>query len=583
MMQKLERLPLFLNQKHGFFWIGLILTISLLWPLTAASYFSHHDDVQAIRLYELDKCLKDGQIPCRWVPDLGGLYGYPLFNYYGPLPYYYGEFFYLLSSSLLISAKIMFATSFVGAYLFMYLLGRKLWGEMGGSLSGVFYSLAPYHSVDFYVRGAMGELWGLMFMPALIWAMIRIKDAPRLGNSLLLGLFIALIILSHNLSALIFLPVMLLFGLVLLLEGGFNQKALVKLAGQFVLSILFGLLLSSFYLLPMLVEKNLVHVETTTYGYFSYTEHFKGLRKLFLDRSWGWGSSVREVPGGERDGLSFQIGIVHLVGLLLGILLLKRLYNKSRAKGIMVTFLIVVFILSVYMIHPQSLSIWKLIEPLKFLQFPWRFLGLTILCVSLIAGSIFIGLKERYQFSVWAVLIILVVALNFGYFRPEKLLNFNENELLSGPKWEVSIKRSIFDYLPIFAEAPPAQLATSRYELVTGDTRVYDYHQGSDWIKFKATTIKHTILRLSQYYFPDWKVFVDGKEVVTNHTNQLGLITFILGVGDHTVEARLFNTQIRTIANLISLFGLIVYLILGLLQPPKLRNWIFYYIKALNR
>ncbi|MDO8658737.1 MAG: hypothetical protein Q7K55_08400, partial [Candidatus Levybacteria bacterium] len=77
----------FFFEKKEFF-IGLILTLSLFWPLFAAPYFTHHDDVQVIRLYEMDKCFKDQQIPCRWVPDLGGVYGYPLFNYYAPLPYY---------------------------------------------------------------------------------------------------------------------------------------------------------------------------------------------------------------------------------------------------------------------------------------------------------------------------------------------------------------------------------------------------------------------------------------------------------------------------------------------------------------
>ena len=83
-----------LIKSHKEFFIGFVLTLSLLWPLLMAPFFSHHDDVQVIRLYEMDKCIKDGQIPCRWVPDLGGLYGYPIFNYYAPLPYYFGELFY---------------------------------------------------------------------------------------------------------------------------------------------------------------------------------------------------------------------------------------------------------------------------------------------------------------------------------------------------------------------------------------------------------------------------------------------------------------------------------------------------------
>src|SRR3990167_3660727 len=122
-------------KKNWPFFVGLLISFSLLWPLFASSTYPYHDDVTYIRLYEMDKCFKDYQIPCRWVPDLGGLYGYPIFNYYAPLPYYFLELIYFVTHSLLISVKVMFAVSFLGAYIFMYLLALKFWGKMGGALS----------------------------------------------------------------------------------------------------------------------------------------------------------------------------------------------------------------------------------------------------------------------------------------------------------------------------------------------------------------------------------------------------------------------------------------------------------------
>src|SRR3989344_9320851 len=293
-------MKIFLNSNRGFL-IGLILTLSLLWPLMAAPFFTHHDDVQVIRLYEMDKCFKDGQIPCRWVPDLGGLYGYPLFNYYGPLPYYFGELIYLLTHNLIVSVKVMFAFSFVGAYVFMFFLGRKFWGNWGGALSAIFYSFAPYHALDFYVRGAMGEMWGLMFFPAIFWAFVKLEEKVNVSNLILSSILIAGLILSHNLSTMIFMPLVLIWIILL-----FLRKRQKQFLGFSLISLILAVSISAFYFLPMIVEKNLVHVDTTTYGYFSYTEHFKGLRRVILDRSWGWGASIREVPGGERDGLSFQ-------------------------------------------------------------------------------------------------------------------------------------------------------------------------------------------------------------------------------------------------------------------------------------
>src|SRR5437867_376348 len=77
----------------------------------------------------------------------------------------------------------------------------------------------------------------------------------------------------------------------------------------------------------------------------------------------------------------------------------------------------------------------------------------------------------------WTLLIILVVVMNFSYFRTEKFIQTSDQQLLQGKEWEKQIKRSIFDYLPIYAKEPPAELATSPYQIITGDAQVKDYKQ----------------------------------------------------------------------------------------------------------
>ena len=81
-------------------------------------FFSMYDDMQVIRLQQMDKCVKDGQIPCRWAPDLGYGYGYPLYQYYAPLPYYVMETFHLLGFSLINSVKIGFILTIITIYYY---------------------------------------------------------------------------------------------------------------------------------------------------------------------------------------------------------------------------------------------------------------------------------------------------------------------------------------------------------------------------------------------------------------------------------------------------------------------------------
>src|SRR3990170_5209576 len=85
------------------------LSIVTIQPLISNGFFPMHDDTQPARLYEMAQALADGQFPVRWVRDLGYGYGYPLFNFYAPLPYYIGAFLYLIGVELIISTKVMFA------------------------------------------------------------------------------------------------------------------------------------------------------------------------------------------------------------------------------------------------------------------------------------------------------------------------------------------------------------------------------------------------------------------------------------------------------------------------------------------
>ena len=89
--------------------LTLVIIISLftLKPLFAQGFFPMHDDTQPSRVYEMSKSLLQGQFPVRWVPDLGYGFGYPLYNFYAPLPYYIGAFFNILGYDPLLSTKIM--------------------------------------------------------------------------------------------------------------------------------------------------------------------------------------------------------------------------------------------------------------------------------------------------------------------------------------------------------------------------------------------------------------------------------------------------------------------------------------------
>ncbi|HLB60849.1 MAG TPA: hypothetical protein VJL83_04575, partial [Patescibacteria group bacterium] len=58
--------------------VVLILSIPTILPLFNKGMFTMHDDTQVVRVQQMAAALADGQLPVRWVQDLGYGYGYPL-------------------------------------------------------------------------------------------------------------------------------------------------------------------------------------------------------------------------------------------------------------------------------------------------------------------------------------------------------------------------------------------------------------------------------------------------------------------------------------------------------------------------
>ncbi|MBI4157476.1 hypothetical protein HY502_01370, partial [Candidatus Woesebacteria bacterium] len=356
--------------RRDFIPIALVLLFALLAARTLLTpgYFNMHDDLQMMRQLEMEKCFRDGQIPCRWVPDMGYGFGFPLFNFYPPLPYLIGQGIRLLSFSFVDTAKLTFLLSFLVSGVTMYFLAKEFFGRLGGAVSAIFYIWAPYHSVDVFVRGAMNEAWALAWFPLILWTSFRLINEKKKLTKWVVGLALAWFALftSHNLMVLIFAPVFVLWCLIFL-----RQKRW-KIIPYLVVSGILALALSAFFTLPAILEQKLVQVNTLIVGYYEYIAHFVSLNQLLFSRFWGYGPSV----WGTDDGMPFQIGHLHwILSLVLIFLLIYRYIKTKKVDNLLVVtgFFLVVGWFAAFMAHSRATPIWQTLPPLKFVQFPWRF------------------------------------------------------------------------------------------------------------------------------------------------------------------------------------------------------------------
>jgi len=553
-----------------------LISIITFYRLLQPGYPSMMDDMHVFRLDQFDKCLKDGQIPCRFIQDGGMGYGYPLFNYYSPLVYSIAELFHLTGFSLIVSLKITFALCHIIGIFGMYFFASLFWGELGGFISAVVFLLAPYQATDSFVRGAIAELLAINIIPWVFYFLTKFINSNK--NKLLLIFSLSALLLSHNLISLAIAPILIVYSLFLLFKNKkLNFKSILKLA----IPVLYSIGLTSFFLLPAIFEKNLVTVDTMTQGYFSYIIHFATLNQLFISRFWGFGASL----WGPIDDMAFSIGLTQWVLPLISIIFLtiktfqKKTSLSSRRSSLEeevvqnigpVGLFFFIFLFSVFLTHNKSTFIWKLIPIMAFYQFPWRFLSIAIFAASFVAGSVILLInKKKLQIIAVILISITTILLNFSYFKEDIWYsNLTDSQKLSANEILAQSGAGLKDYWPKYGQNFPTSFAPN-YPSVSENTIVSYYSKKSNRVTLTAFVKSEGKISLPLVYFPNWELYIDGQKSDFEINQDLGLIEFNLNSGQHSILLKLRNTPIRTISNLISLISLGLIIIIGVKSKRK--------------
>jgi len=332
--------------------IIIALSIPAVRYLFVKGYFGVSDDLHIGWLYEMDRVVKMLQFPPRFVPDLSFGFGYPLFTFVYPFPFYIAEIFHLIGFSLVNSIKIVFGLSIPFSMYFMYKLLKHFLPEDYSLAGAVLYVYAPYRALEMFVRGTIGEIVAFVFFPIIILSVINKKPY-------ILALSIAGLILSHNIMAYMFMPFLLLFTI-------FNKSFWTSLKG-----ILLGLLASIYFWLPAILESTLMKYDTV----FNFYDHYPAL-KQFITPYWGYGASV---PG-NYDTMSFYMGMTGVVVVALGsiiFVLKQKLFSKE--EKIFVKWALFIALVSIFMMNFRSAWFWRNLPLLPYFQFPWRFLAMITL------------------------------------------------------------------------------------------------------------------------------------------------------------------------------------------------------------
>lgn len=558
--------------------ILLLITLPACYPLLAPGIPATHDGLQHIfRFYDFDYALRGGELYPRWSPNLLFGYGNVLLNYYAPLTYYLSLSILALSGRFLFTIEVMCALSFLAGALAMHLLGRPFLGRWGALLSAAVYTYLPYHLADVYVRGTLGESLAFAFLPAILYLLWRALQKPGAGSWALFGLGLAGLLLTHNLSALLAAPVIVIFAGIWLWRRR-QPRLLIPL----MFSTAGAAGLSAFFWMPMLGEAGAIRASQVVQDPSLVLRRLASLPDLVSPY---WAYRYYPYQGTAFDHPLSRLAVIGLVTAAAIVILRWRhlpQYTRDWAAGCAGVLAIGVFLMT----RPAA-WVWQNLPGLFYLQFPWRWqlvvslgtAGLIGVGLASIGTAVRVSLPWRIGAgSAYALLITAGLALTSLIALPhdplpypftsrplqesdvnlEGMAAYEHQLFLAAREWR---DPWIFESVPVWVEVPADELilpasqppAASPPPAIAG--LIVDQHAPAE-LRVRVTALRPTALRLHSFYFPGWRAWVDGRAVQVYPSTPMGLLTVDVPAGEHTVIFRFGQTPVRRLGMWVSLLTL---------------------------
>ena len=534
-------------------WAAMALTLPALEPLLRPGVGYMADvAVHVYRTVELLRLWQEGIAYSRWAPDLAFGLGYPLFNFYPPLFYYLAGGLTLPGLDVEAAVKATVALVLLASAAGAYGLARQWLGESGAMLAAVAYAWSPFRLREAYFQGDYAQLLALALPPIVLWAIHRLAASGKDRYFAATAVACAGLFLSHNISAMLFSPVIAAYIALLALARPSMRRGLPRA----IAALLAGAGLSAFFWYPALSEMHLVRVEVLHSGDFDFRRHFPPPLDLVLP-------SLPLDVNAVNPHVPYNLGLAHLVLALPALWLLAnrrlRWAVLAAAAGLAG---------SAFMMLPTSTPVWQAVPLLPFAEFPWRWLGVAALPLAFLVGAAAEALPRGRALYAAAAAIAIALSLFPHLYPREPFARYDNATVADVVAYEVQEgvvgTTSAGEYLPkgvkptpipallaAYAEGrTPERLDRSTLPPAATAEALARPLLGGTWRVSSATAFRARVLILD---FPGWTAYLDGRPTAITPEPQAGLMGVDVPAGEHTLSIRFEDTPGRLFANSLSL------------------------------
>ena len=562
--------------------IVIVATTLAAWPFLSQSSLPTGTDaeIHIFRAAQIERSITEGVFYPRWAPDFYYGNGYPIFNYYAPLAYHLAAYYSLVTSLGVVAGSkfVLILAAYVGS-IGMYMFVANRWGRVEAMVSGVAWCFSPYiFFLEPHARGEIAESLAIGISPVIFWAFDKVRASGTKYSVVIAALSLGAVVLSHPLTALVAYGFLLVF---LLWEFWITPLTLVDRSRNrsssnlyaVGVAILLGLGLSALYRLPAGFERDAVRMDYYGIGHYDFRRHFIDLAELIAPAIWSDSGAAFPV-------FRFSLGWIQVS---LGMLGVATVFNR-RIRRFDTLLMTLGLFGATYMMTSASKGLWEMIPPMRYFQFPMRFLGSAALAIVPLCGMAmrWVALTKSKWLAALApaVAIGLLVWAAMPLMYPQKWSEFGEvssarfhSEELQG-KWFGTT--CCHDFLPVDVEfiPPPDPFITEQF--LRNEKQIEKFDKGS----FPAGTVVEVIesrtqsdllrisseepfdLKLFRFYFPGWEASSGGQDFPIEITEPDGRILIDLPSGEYELLLEMTATPVRGLANAVSLTSVIVIVLI---------------------
>ena len=524
--------------------LTIVAMVPLLPLLFCGAYPATHEGLRyAVLTEHFRTAILNGVWYPRWLPNLAGGYGYPTFVFYQPLYFHFASVLALITG--LPTPVTCWAVIGIASFLSacgVYLLGRMRGSRPFSVLAALLFLVTPYLYVDIYVRGDLSETLAMLLTPWPIYFALKIQSrvrgrlsatAPAVGFAASL----AAIVMSHPATATFFFGCVLLFavGLTLDLTGRENRAAFLKVLG---IAILLGLTISSPFWETVFEMRRYAHFQALTAEYFTASVHVVYPKQL-VSNYWDFGGSTF----GDRDTMSFQLGVVHLVIALFGLIAARRDLKVWTA--------FVCYAILILMMFPGSRYWWDHLPLLKIIQFPWRLLSVIgIFQLYIILGLARADRPSRFPALIASMALLAFLTLNRAQFTVNPSTPTANRwghigkvlaDVFADDARSNNTYAAVNEFLPMTAHLPPEPRSMPLMEVSEGTAQPMS-DSTAFTLNYQLDAALPSSVLIRQFYFPGWRVDLDNqtlsRDTLERALTPLGLMTVdVASPGRHSLRA----------------------------------------------